>query len=76
MANLTEDDIGKSVVDADGVSVGTISSVEEGTAYVEPDRDTYEKVKSKLDWGDEQRDAYPINSREIAKVSDEEVRIG
>lgn len=75
-SNLTHEDVGKPVVDADGTTIGTVSSVEEGTAYVEPDPDTVDKVRSKLNWGDEERDTYPINSRQVSEISDDEVRLG
>lgn len=75
-SNLTRDDVGKPVVDADGTAVGTVSSVQEGTAYVEPDPDTVDKVRSKLNWGDEDRDTYPLKSLQVSEISDDEVRLG
>lgn len=72
---LTEDDEGKRVVSTDGDEVGMITRVEGGTAYVDPDPDMFDSIKSKLDWGDSDEDTYPLSSDKVAEVTDDEVRL-
>lgn len=72
---LTEDDQGKRVVSSDGDEVGMITEVRDGTAYVDPNPDMFDSIKSKLDWGDAGQDSYPLPANRIADVTDDEVRL-
>jgi hypothetical protein len=73
--SLTEDDEGKSVVTTNGDEVGIITEVRAGTAYVDPDPSTFDSIKAKLDWGDADQDAYPLDASQVADVTDDEVRL-
>ena len=73
--DLSEDDQGKEVVDANGAKVGVVATVREGVAYVEPDPSMFDTVKSKLGWGDTDEDTYPLDNGDITAVNDDEVRI-
>jgi len=72
---LTDDDVGKTVVDGDGDEVGIVSAVEHGTAYVDPDPGITTKLKTKLGWEETDDDAYPLQERAIETVSDDRIRL-
>lgn len=74
MVQFSEDDEGKSVV-VDGDTVGIVSEVEHGTAYVDPDTGITDKLKAKLDWGDRDEDTYPLQEQAVDTVTDDEIRL-
>lgn len=74
-AQLTEEDEGKRVMSTSGDEVGMITEVRGGTAYVDPDPDMFDSIKSKLDWGDSGEDTYPLSADKVAEVTDDEVRL-
>jgi len=73
---ITDDDQGKSVVNADGDQLGMIEEVRHGTAYVNPDPGITDQIKTRLGWGDADEDAYPLQSERIETITSEEVRLG
>jgi hypothetical protein len=75
MPELTDDDISKHVVTADGDEVGLVTEVEDGTASVDPDRDVPSQLKSKLNWGATHEDTYPLRNDAIDAVTDDEIRL-
>ena len=74
--NLTEEDEGKTVVDSNGDKIGLVSGVRGGTAYVDPDPDLTDSLKSRLGWGDVDQDDYPLDDSQIEQVTDDEIRLG
>ena len=72
---LTEDDEGKNVVNADGDTVGRVTSVEHGKAHVDPDPGLADTIRSKLGWGDADEDNYQLDASSIESVSDNEIRL-
>lgn len=74
-ATLTENDEGKSVVDYEGEKIGIVKDVRGNTAYVDPDPDAFEKIKSKMNWGEADEDTYPVDANEIEAVTDDELRL-
>jgi hypothetical protein len=72
--NITDDDEGKEVVTSDGDSVGMVTEVRGGAAYVDPDPDMVDRLKSKLDWGDTDG-GYPIQADDVADVTDDQIRL-
>jgi hypothetical protein len=74
-SNITEDDEGKNVVNADGEQVGIVKDVRGGTAHVDPDPGITDKVKSKLGWGDVDEDTYPLQEANVDAVTDDEIRL-
>lgn len=72
---VSDDDVGKTVVNARGEEVGIVSEVGAGTLYVEPDPTVAERISSKLGWGDADDGSYPIEADRIAAVSDDEVTL-
>jgi hypothetical protein len=74
-ATLTDDEEGKTVVDASGEPLGLITAIEEETAYVEPDPDLAESITARLGWGNADEDDYTVRAGAISEVGDEEVRL-
>ncbi|MCU4754484.1 hypothetical protein OB919_21365 [Halobacteria archaeon AArc-curdl1] len=72
---MTEDDIGKTVVNANGESIGMVTAIQHGTAHVEPDPGITDSIKAKLGWGDTDEDAYPLQESSIEHVTDDEIRL-
>ena len=72
---LTDDDIGKTVVDADGDAVGIVDRVAHGTAYVDPDPGIATKLKAALGWEDESAEDYPLQEAAVSTVTDDEIRL-
>jgi hypothetical protein len=72
---ITEDDEGKTVVGPDGEQVGRITTVEHGTAHVDPDPGITETVKSKLGWGETDEETYPLQEASVDSVTDDEIQL-
>ena len=72
-ATITEDVEGKPVVH-DGETVGIVTEVENGTAFVEPDPGLTEKLRGKLGWSDDE-DAYPLQEAAVDRITDDEIRL-
>jgi len=73
---LTEDDEGKKVVNADGDEIGVISGFRGGQAYVDPDPGLTDKIMSTLGWADVDEDDYALDTDQVEAVTDDEVRVG
>lgn len=76
MTELTETDEGKTVVNAEGITVGMVSEVEGGLAYVDPDPGITDKVKSRLGWTNRDESDYTLEEGLIDEITDDEIRIG
>jgi hypothetical protein len=75
-AQITDDDVGKTIVDDDGDEVGIVSAVRHGTAYVDPDPGITTKLKTKLGWDDHDEDEdYPLQEASVDTVTDDQVRL-
>lgn len=72
---LTENDEGKNVVNANGDPVGRVTSVEHGTAHVDPDPGLTDTIRSKLGWGDADEDSYQLDIESVETVSDDEIHL-
>ncbi|MFP8958748.1 hypothetical protein ACLI4Y_18745 [Natrialbaceae archaeon A-CW3] len=72
---LTDDDIGKTVVNANGESIGIVSAMQHGTAHVEPDPGMTDTIKAKLGWEDTAEDTYPLQESAIARVDDDAIHL-
>jgi|AntDeeMinimDraft_5_1070356.scaffolds.fasta_scaffold00092_27 hypothetical protein len=71
----TEADEGKMVVDATGEEVGMVTDVKGGTMYVDAHPSITDRIKSVLDWGGHDDDAYPLEAENIASITDDEVQL-
>ncbi|MHC3438919.1 hypothetical protein ACYJ1Y_12670 [Natrialbaceae archaeon A-gly3] len=74
-AQFTDDDVGKTVVNANGDDVGIVADVEHGTAHVEPNPGITDTIKAKLGWSDRDTDTYPLQESAVAEVTGDAVRL-
>lgn len=73
---LTEADEGKSVITESGDQIGQVVEVRNGDAYVDPNPDVTDSLKSKLGWGDRQsEETYHLDSTKVVSITDKEVRV-
>jgi len=72
---LTDDEEGKTVVDASGEPLGLITTVEDETAFVEPNPDLAEPIAARLGWGSTDEDDYTVHADAVGGVSDDQVRL-
>ena len=75
-AQFDDDSIGKRVVDHQGVEVGTVSDVRDGTLYVEIVPDAPAETISDLNWdGVVNREVHRLETEYVSTVSDDIVRL-
>ena len=72
---ISGDDTGKEVVNADGDEIGVVMEVEDGTAYVDPVQGLDGQLKSKLGWGESDATTYPLRNDAIDAVTDDQIRL-
>ncbi|MDS0220548.1 PRC-barrel domain containing protein [Haloarcula sp. S1AR25-5A] len=73
---LTDDDIGKTVVTSTGDEVGIVSGYRYGTAYVDPDPGLKTTLLTKLGWEDtDEDDGYPLQTDAVDTITDEQIRL-
>jgi len=74
---LTEDDVGKQVVDATGEKVGMVATVDAGenVMYVDADPSITERIKAALDWGEVGEEDYPVDADHVSRIDDNEVEL-
>lgn len=75
-SNLTEADEGKKVVDSDGNKIGMITGFRGGRAYVDPDPDLTDSIRSTLGWTEVDEEDYPLSEDRVETITDDEVRLG
>ncbi|WP_312910820.1 hypothetical protein [Natronosalvus caseinilyticus] len=71
---FTADDVGKSVETASGDTVGIVTAVDPGTAYVEPDPEMADSTRAALGWGGRE-DAVPLADDAVDRVTEDAVRL-
>ncbi|MFD1588362.1 hypothetical protein ACFR9U_15375 [Halorientalis brevis] len=71
----TQDEEGKSVVDATGEEVGLVVEVENETMFVDPHPSITDKIKTALDWGGHNEDAYPVTASQVSQITDDTVEL-
>lgn len=71
---FTADDVGKSVETASGDTVGIVTAVDPGTAYVEPNPEMAASTRAALGWGGRE-DAVPLADDAVDRVTDDAVRL-
>ncbi|MFD1563401.1 hypothetical protein ACFR99_07560 [Haloarchaeobius amylolyticus] len=75
-APLTHDDIGKTVVDADGKELGIIASVDDDSAAVDPNPSLVEQGLASVGWESEDSEDYVVTEDMLERVDDEVVLRG
>lgn len=75
-AKFAEKHVGKRVVDANGVEVGTVSDVREGDLYVEVGPDADRDTLSELGWdGVVNQEVHRLRDQHVSNVSETVVRL-
>ena len=75
MATFTADDVGKTVETANGEALGAVVSVDDETAYVDPNPGLADSTRAALDWQGDAEAAVPLTDDAVAEVTDEAVRL-
>lgn len=73
--HITDEDEGKRVVDSSGRKIGMVTEVKSGTAYVNADPGLTDTIRSKLGWGDANKDDYALEENRVDTVTDDEIRL-
>lgn len=71
----TEDDEGKTVVDASGEEVGLVVDVRGDTVYVDPHPSIADRIRTTLGWGESDADDYTIGPDRIARITNDRVEL-
>lgn len=74
-ASFTDDDEGKRVVNANGEEIGIVQNISGGTAHVDLSPGITDTIKSKLGWGDDDAETYPLEADRVESITDDEIRI-
>ena len=74
---LTDQEVGKTVIDMTGDEVGLITDVDDSgqMMYVDAHPSITERIKAALDWGGRGEDNYPINANQVRRITDDEVEL-
>ncbi|UTF54309.1 hypothetical protein [Natronosalvus rutilus] len=73
-ATFTTDDVGKTVENDEGAAVGVVVSVEDDTAFVEPEPGVVDSLRAALGWSSDPQDAVPLHESDVQTV-DETIRL-
>lgn len=76
-ATLSDDEVGKTVVDPTGDEIGTVTGVDEdaNAMYVDANPGLTERIKSALGWGGADEDDHRLDAAHVDRVDDDEVRL-
>jgi hypothetical protein len=72
-STLSDGDKGKRVVTSSGEEVGMIKKVVDEGAFVEPDPGITESTRSRLGWGEVEKDDWELISDRVERITDDEV---
>lgn len=73
--SITDDAVGKTVINAHGEKIGIVSEVRQGTAYVDPNPGVSDKIKAKLGWEDSDDADYPLQEAAVDTITSDEIRL-
>lgn len=74
---LTDDSIGKPVINAKGERMGMVTKVEEeaNALFIDPEPGIAERIRSVLGWGNADEDDYRLEADMISRVTDDGVEL-
>jgi sporulation protein YlmC with PRC-barrel domain len=75
-APLTDDDVGKTVIDAEGKELGIVANVDGRTAHVDPNPSVAEHVLASVGWEGEDEEDYVVTEDMVERIDDEVVLRG
>lgn len=70
---FTDDDKGKTVVDAGETTLGLVTGVEGDTIYVDPDPGLMDSLMSDLGWGQGTDEEYTVHEDAVDTKTDEKI---
>lgn len=73
--HLTERDVGKRIVDADGDELGVVAGVSGNRVEIDPDPGMLDQMKTRFGWKDREQDTYAIEQTRVDRVTPDEVRL-
>lgn len=74
MPHFTEDDVGKTVINPVGETVGIVEDVEDGVPYVDPNPSLTDRIEAALGWTDgADMSEQPLEDEHVEDVTDDEV---
>lgn len=72
---FSEDDVGKTVENADGVAVGNVATVEGDVAEVDTDPGLGDSIRAALGWETETDQPTRVDASDVAEITDDAVRL-
>ncbi|AEH36708.1 hypothetical protein [Halopiger xanaduensis] len=75
-APLTDDEVGKTVVDAEGKELGIVAKVNGSRAYVDPNPSLTEQFMASLGWEGDDEEDYIVTEDMLESVGEEIVLRG
>lgn len=75
MTLVSEDDVGKLVVDTVGRELGIVTEIRQGTAYIDPEPGVVARLRRRLGIGSGGGGTVPLYENRITRVTDEAIRI-
>ncbi len=75
-APLTDDDVGKTVVDVEGKELGIVAKVENGRAAVDPNPSLAEQALASFGWEGEDDEDYIVTEDMLERVDKEVILRG
>ncbi|WP_238392160.1 hypothetical protein [Halorussus amylolyticus] len=74
---LDDDDVGKTVIDANNEDVGVISEVDQDAnlVYVDPHPGLAKRIRTRLGWEGHDDDDYTVEPDRIEEITDDEIRL-
>lgn len=72
---FTDDDVGKTVRNADGDEVGIVTVVEGDVVHVEPDPGILDSIKAAIGWDEPGPDTVAVEAESVAEVTGDAVRL-
>lgn len=73
--SFTDDDVGKTVVNASGDTVGVIAAVETGSARVDPDPGVTDTIKAALGWEGSTEETVSLEEHAVESITAEAVHL-
>lgn len=73
--SFSGDDVGKTVENAEGREVGTVTEVDGATARVEPDPGLVDSIKASLGWETDADDAYEIDEGSVREIGEDRITL-
>lgn len=73
VATLTDDEVGKKVIDAEGKELGIVAKVEGKRASVDPNPSVAEHLLAKIGWEGEDEEDYLVTEDMLETIDDDNV---